>query len=382
MFSLIHKRVILSCYILLSAAVVSAQNNFKLKYTNSSVYSGIEVGSKGIKMSILEVGKNAQSKGTFNILQESSINTDFITFSPATFDATLRGLVNYYNTSLKSYGIPSEQIFTVISSGVMMQAEKDERTKMVYTLIDSFKTRIRDSKRIVEVVDVLQEARLSHLGIVPEKRRYNTFLIDIGSGNSKGGYFPKGNTKDFKLFSLNWGTKSVFNAADKRIEGEKTLSSFNTQLFRVLSGAENSDIIYAVNESGSYAMCDNIAFSGGIAWSLAVLMYPELITNAVVPVSFQEVVKFSEKIYSAYSTLSDKELLAKITDNAVDTAAAGKEIRRVHQVFDQRALMAGTGLLLKVMRQFEGIHDKKQFYLTKNGQVGWVSAYVDQNIEK
>lgn len=382
MFSFIHRRVILSCYILLSVAVVSAQNTFKLKYTNSSVYSGIEVGSKGIKMSILEVGKNAQSKGTFNILQESSVNTDFITFSPATFNATLSGLVNYYNTSLKSYGIPSDQIFTVISSGVMMQAEKEEKTKMVYTLIDSFKTRIRDSKRIVEVVDVLMEARLSHLGIVPEKRRYNTFLIDIGSGNSKGGYFPQGNTKDFKLFQLNWGTKSVFNAADKRIEGEKTLTSFNTQLFRVLSGAENSDIIYAVNESGSYPLCDNIAFSGGIAWSLATLMYPELIANAVVPVTFQEIVKFSEKIYSQYSTLSDKSLLAKITDNSVDTAAAGKEIRRVHQVFDQRALMAGTGLLLKVMRQFEGIHDKKQFYLTKNGQVGWVSAYVDQNIEK
>ena len=59
-----------------------------------------------------------------------------------------------------------------------------------------------------------------------------------------------------------------------------------------------------------------------------------------------------------------------------------KELKRVHQVFDQKALMAGTGLLLKIMRQFESSFAGKQFFLVKNGQVGWVSAYVDQNIEK
>jgi hypothetical protein len=54
-------------------------------------------------------------------------------------------------------------------------------------------------------------------------------------------------------------------------------------------------------------------------------------------------------------------------------------VKRVNQVFDQRSLMAGTGLLLKIMRQFEGIYEKKQFFLVKNGQVGWISAYVDQH---
>jgi hypothetical protein len=32
------------------------------------------------------------------------------------------------------------------------------------------------------------------------------------------------------------------------------------------------------------------------------------------------------------------------------------------------------------MRQFEGVNEKKQFYFVKNGQVGWVSAYVSQAI--
>jgi hypothetical protein len=44
--------------------------------------------------------------------------------------------------------------------------------------------------------------------------------------------------------------------------------------------------------------------------------------------------------------------------------------------------MAGTGLLLKIMRQFEGVYERKQFYLVKSGQVGWISAYVDQHSVK
>jgi len=59
-----------------------------------------------------------------------------------------------------------------------------------------------------------------------------------------------------------------------------------------------------------------------------------------------------------------------------------KELTRVQQVFDQRSLLAGTGLLLKLMRQFESAFESKQFYLVKNGQVGWVSAYVDEQVAK
>ncbi|MEI9909113.1 MAG: hypothetical protein WDO71_05255 [Bacteroidota bacterium] len=52
----------------------------------------------------------------------------------------------------------------------------------------------------------------------------------------------------------------------------------------------------------------------------------------------------------------------------------------MHGVFDQRSLMAGTGLLLKIMRQFKSVYESKGFFLVKNGQVGWVSAYVDQSV--
>jgi hypothetical protein len=376
------KKLILFTTLLFNAVIIFGQGSFKLKYKNSSVYAGIDIGSKGVKMSVLEVGKNAQKTGTFNILQETSVNTDFISFSQPTFQATLDGMENLYNKAVREYNIPASQIYTVISSGVKTQAEKDNKNSWVKELIDSFKLRIQDPSRQVEVIDVLQEARLSHLGIVPDTRRYNTFLIDIGSGNTKGGYFPNGNTRDLKLFQVSWGTKSIANATEKRCEEDKSIVNFNRQLYRVLAGEPNSEIIYAVNVSGAYNMSDNIAVSGGIAWSVATLMYPELIDNPVVPVTYADVVKFSEALVTAHASFSDSAIVNSITDNSLDKVAIGREVKKVNQVFDQRSLLAGTGLLLKIMRQFEGIYERKQFYLVKNGQVGWISAYVDQNIAK
>jgi hypothetical protein len=375
---LVDRRFILFACLCFSINFLSAQTSLKLKYNNSTVYSGIEVGSKGVKMSFVELGKNAQSNGAFNILKDTSVNTDFISFNDQTFSATLNALYSLYTTAQADYKIPVKRIFTAISSGVKMQAEKDEKSEWVKRLIDSFRIKINDPAKEVVVIDVKQEALLSHLGIVPESRRYSTFLIDIGSGNTKGGYFPYGNTKDFYLFQLNWGTKSTSNAAEKRMEDDKSLSSYQKQLTRVLSQAENSDIVYAVNSSGAYPLSDYIAFSGGAAWAAANLMHPELVDNAVVPVTFDEVVKFYEKLYTNFSSCSP-ENLAKVGTDDAEKAAIMKASKTVHGVFDQKSLMGGVGLLMKIMRQFASVYETKQFYLVKNGQVGWISAYVDQS---
>jgi hypothetical protein len=379
----VSRLLALPCFLLIYN-LACAQDSFKPKFESSSVYAGIEVGSKGVKMSLLEVGKEAKATGAFSILKDTSVNTDFISFTPITFQATLEGFSNLFAVALTKYNIPSSKIFTVVSSGVKMQAEKEEKTKWIINLVDSFKLKINEPQRQVEIVDVLQEARLSHLGIVPFAKRFSTFLIDIGSGNTKGGYFPSDdNTKDFKLFQLNWGTKSTANATEKRMdEYDKTLANYNKQLYRVLLGAENSELIYAVNSSGAYNLNDYIAFSGGISWAVATLLQPEQAKSAVVTVSYEDVQQLSDKLFSDYASLSDTAIVNKITDANLDKTAVAKEIKRVHSVFDQRSLMAGTGLLLKIMRQFKSVYESKGFFLVKNGQVGWVSAYVDQSVEK
>lgn len=359
-----------------------AQPSLKLKFSRSIVYAGIEVGSKGVKMSLIEMDKKNKKAGDYSMLKDSSINTDFISFTPATFSSTLHAFLDLYKSATEDYHISPDKIFTVVSSGVKVSAEKENKSGWITRLVDSFKLQINDPARGVEIIDPKEEARLSHLGIIPDSKRYTTFLIDIGSGNTKGGYFPNGNTDDIKLFDLTWGTKSTANATEKRMDEDHSIANYYRQLQRVLANDANTEITYAVNVSGAYNMSDNIAFSGGAAWATATLLFPELIDNPVVPVTYEDVEKFNKKLYTDYTLFSANALLKNIAGNTLDRAAIAKSIKAVNKVFDQRAMLAGSGLLLKIMRQFEGIYEKKQFYLVKNGQVGWISAYVNQSVSE
>ena len=129
----------LCCCFFIGSSQLYSQESFKPKFNNSIIYIGIEVGSKGVKLSVVELGKNAQTRGAFNVLKDSTINTDFISFSEPTFQATLDGLYGFYTLSTRIYKIPSKQVFTVISSGVRIQAEKDNKFNMITSLINEFR---------------------------------------------------------------------------------------------------------------------------------------------------------------------------------------------------------------------------------------------------
>lgn len=384
MMQLSFKRAyLLCCFFIAGLQMAISQTANKPGFKEPKLFAGIEVGSKGVKMSIVEISSNGQHDQSLRVLKDSAVNTDFISFTRPSFLATLKGLTGLYNEALIQYSIPDEKIFTVISSGVQIQAEKSGQLNMLASLSDSFRNAISVPEKVVDIVNVTQEARLSHLGIIPDFKRYNTFLIDIGSGNTKGGFFPNdNNTEQFKLFQLTWGTKSVANAVEKKLEGDLSIDNYRKQLYRVLAGSAADEIIYAVNASDAYNINDNIVFSGGIAWSVATLINPELIENPVIPVTYNEVENFYQRIYEDYSSLSATAISSQMNDPFLDKQLIAKEVARVHKVFEQKSLLAGTGLLLKVMRQFEGIYEKKDFYLVKNGQVGWISAYVKQAVTK
>lgn len=367
----------LSINILFFSLFVQSQNSSIQKYENSNVYAGIEVGSKGVKMSLLELNKVAPGEQEFRILKDTSINTDFISFTQSTYQATLAALNSLYEIATRQNKIPVSNVYTAISSGVNIQAEKASKQDWIKQLVNAFRYINNEPDRKVSLIDADEEARLSHLGIVPESKRYNTFLIDIGSGNTKGGYFPYGNTKEFKLFELSWGTKSTNNAAEKMLSTDNSLENYNSQLSRVLAGAEHDEIIYAVNASGAFPKSDNIAFSGGIAWAVATLIAPELIDNDVVTVTYDEVMEFKNKLIKNPSLFSDYYIVKTLPPNTVEPDKVGKAVKTVNKVFDQRALISGSGLLLKIMRQFDGVVERKKFFLVKNGNVGWISAFVN-----
>jgi hypothetical protein len=335
--------------------------------------AGIEVGSKGVKLTVLE--KNLANENDINVLKDTAINTDFISFTSTSYDATLNAFTFLYNYVIVNWKIPSSDIATVISSGVKAQADKLKKQSHLNTFIDAFRIRINEDNKEVEVVDVLKESIFSHYGIVANDNRHNTFLIDIGSGNTKGGYFKK-NTNDFVMFQIPSGTKSTFNLVEKKLGANIDFVTFNKGINPIVDSLEKSEIIYAVNASGAYPSTTTMAMSGGIVWAVATLLKPEKTESTFLDVTYKEIVKFRENLIKFEKDIPDTNKIMVKGITQFQLSKIRIEVSRVVKVFDTKSLLAGSSLMLKIMRQFEATNASKKFKLIKNGQVGWITGYI------
>ncbi|MBK8951786.1 MAG: hypothetical protein IPM85_05130 [Chitinophagaceae bacterium] len=104
----VSRLLLLAVVVVMPTLFLQSQTGIKPRFSNSRICTGIEVGSKGVKMSVIEMGNNAKSSGAFYILKDTSVNTDFISFTPATFSATLNGFTGLYTRAIKDYMIPAK----------------------------------------------------------------------------------------------------------------------------------------------------------------------------------------------------------------------------------------------------------------------------------
>ena len=335
--------------------------------------AGIEVGSKGVKLSVLE--RSITNNSDFKLLKDSSINSDFISFTSTSFDATLNALTGLYNYARKQWNISPEDIATLISSGVKAQADKLGKNAHVQTFIDAFKIKINEEHRVVDIVSVKRESVLSHYGIIPDAERYTTFLIDIGSGNTKGGYFSL-DSKDFVMFQIPSGTKSATNLTEKNCGNNCDFPAFKNHVDKVIDTIEKNEIAYAVNASGAYPASSTMAISGGIAWAVATLLYPERTADQQIEVTYKDINRFREATIKYYADIPDTNKLFIKGASSERLSKIRMELQKVINVFDIRSLLAGSSLMLRIMRQFEPVNGNKKFTLIKNGQVGWITGYI------
>jgi hypothetical protein len=359
--------------LLLLAGNVMSQSVLVQPVLKGKKIAGIEVGSKGVKLTVLE--KSLTGNNDFRLLKDSAINSDFISFTATSYEATLAALNGLYAYAKGQWGISPEDIATVISSGVKAQADKLNKNNHLLTFIEAFRIKISEEGRTVEVVSVLKESTLSHYGIIPDADRYNTFLIDIGSGNTKGGYFST-ITKDFVMFQIPSGTKSTTNITEKNCGANCDFPAFKNFVGSVVDSIEKKEIIYAVNASGAYPASNSMAISGGIAWAVATLLYPEKTDVQQVEVTYKDVNRFREGLIKYYADIPDTNKLVIKGMKPAELSKIRRELQKVITVFDTKSLLAGSTLLLRIMRQFEAVNSSKKFKLIKNGQVGWITGYI------
>lgn len=164
-------------------------------FAQSSRYAGIEIGSKGIKISVIDV--NNIKKGDYDILGYWTENVGIakgiaIDGNLAVEDMDRAGIVALDNLQRikNKYGVPDENIYVVASSGVALANNKQ-------ALIDKIKT---TTTKDLDFITAEAEGKMLLKGSIPSTDYQDAIVLDIGGGNTKGGYVDVLNDNKFEFF--------------------------------------------------------------------------------------------------------------------------------------------------------------------------------------
>ena len=338
------------------------------------LYAGVEIGAKGIKMTVIDVKLSKDREYDYTLKADTAINTDAASLSYQSEKETQDAIEKLYNLIKYKYEVPAKRVYIVISSGLKQELDR-------YNKVDYFANIIRpknlDTAVKINYITATQEAELSFLGIVPQKNRFNTNQLDVGSGNTKGGYFN--DKKVFIPITFPLGTKSFQRLIESRTTGDINIYARTAeQLWKDSLGRV---MVYEFANKKDFKYRDIVYLSGGIVWAIASIMHPESsIRNNYTEISSRDISEFRRLIYSSYEKVTQPDIT--LISNAEDARASMKNINRVLKTYDQKALLAGAIWLDELVQQVNTINPDKKFIYPRYAYVGWISGYIINKVTR
>lgn len=337
------------------------------------LYAGVEIGAKGIKMSVIEVKLSKDREYDYILKADTAINTDAASLSYQSEKETSDAITVLYDIIKTRYQVPSERTHIVISSGLKQELDK-------YNKVEYFAHIIRpkelDPKIRIQFITPAQESELSFMGIVPQKHRYDTDQLDIGSGNTKGGYFNA--RKHFVPVTFPLGTKSFQRMIE--VTAKDDLDDFLKTAEQLLRDSLARMMVYEFANKKDFKSRDIVYLSGGIVWAVASFMHPQKINSNYVEISSGDIAEFRKLIFSSYEKVTQPDITR--ISNIEDARASLRNINRVMKTYDQKALLAGAIWLDELIQQVNTINPSKKFIYHKYAYVGWISGYIIDKIKK
>jgi tetratricopeptide (TPR) repeat protein len=332
-------------------------------------YAGIEIGARGVKYSVLKIVRKG-GQLAFASVQDGSQNTDIINFTPDAIQQTCDA-VNTFIKTVSQYngGIPNDNIFVAISSGVKQEADRvpGREDQLKQALLKAVPT----YNKPINFLSACQEGELTIKGVVPSAFVYSSSLVDIGSGNTKGGYKVRGE-KDARCLSIPWGTATFA----RKIAGRENINEYAAKFFQDSIQALISN---AIDNSG-FTNRQIAYYSGGIFWAMCNYLHPEKIGDNFTEFNSGDVELFLNEALSNYDVLINPDL-TRITDPAA-LAEAKKQVANSQKTFNRENIIAGGYLLKGIIDEMQRVGTRnKHFYFSRYGYVGWISGYVAIQID-
>lgn len=336
--------------------------NFTNAQLNKNLYAGIEIGSKGIKVSVLDVDNI--KKGDYEIIKFWTENVGIakgISIDGNLGEEEIQKALNVVkvnlNTIYTEFKVPSENVYLIGSSGVAMAKNYQE-------LISRVKT---ETGKELSFIDANQEGKMLMKGLIPPNNYKNSLVLDIGGGNTKGGYVDVSDKDEFVFFpvSLNYGSITLTEIVNKKTKTEG-IDEYNEKSFDFLPQLRLQT--KAMFDSKPKSLKKNsIYLSGGAVWAFYTLSMGMAKDNFC-EFKLDDVLNYDVVVKNNFARF--KEM-----------AKTDKEVEKVLNTYSQKHLISGSNLLITLLENIPDINSKK-IYFSKEGQIAWLVSYISDRSKK
>jgi len=367
----------------LSAFTVTAKTIAVAK--NDKLHGGIEIGSKGVKATALHFTRKGNGYDV-KILYSETINTTIMKvkdnkFTPEAIAETVEAVKKIFTRLQQEHQISPEHIYIVGSSGLRSDNKQE--------LVSEVK---KATGKAMSFLSVEMEVQLSIAGTIPQQRdddkpgneRHAAMLIDIGSGNTKGGYQQAISAPvtgvpvdEFVTMGIPYGTVTFTNEATRYRKAEGDLREFALDAMLLSPKTLNEQLGREIAKKPGLMVRERLYLTGGIVWAMATLLYPEN-RRAFVPLTAEDINRFHYQARSDVNSLLNPDL-SFITDQA-RRMTAQKEIDSVKAAFTPKNIIAGAEILSAVSTEFK--LQNKKIWFARFGHLSWILSYVRGQAEK
>nr|WP_293833983.1 tetratricopeptide repeat protein [uncultured Arsenicibacter sp.] len=335
------------------------------------LYGGIDIGAKGVKLSVVALKFSPDGHALFRVVKSETRNTTPIECTPAVFAETAKAVHIYLDSLMTRRKLTKNRIFVVGSSGLQTALVKNNKqADLEKALHDELGSAWPTA---IPFIDAAGEAELTVRGTIPRREWLTTSTIDIGSGNTKGGYFTTDNTFDYIDFP---GTVSMLK---KIQEGGKPVDQSAQQVY---TDELQSVVKREMGRKAGFQNRQRVYMMGGIVYALVTYLHPREINTQLVKFTYKDAVKLQEMAIQNYDALTNPDLSGLDNEEAMRKAQA--DIKTVREkVFKRDEIIAGATMLRGVLEECRRSRpEAKEFIFPRGGVIGWISGYIIQSIEK
>ncbi len=338
-------------------------------------YGGVEIGAKGIKAAAVEVDSSG-SAPTLKVLEldKKTVEVTISQLKEKNFKdeliADVAAVVEKFMQALsQKLQVPEANIRIVASSGMPF-------ANNIADLVSAVREK---TGKEVGLIDATEEALLTTIALVPKDQWTRTIVIDIGSGNTKGGEFldASGKREAFAAYNVPFGVVTLGKAIDDKAtatgngKGEVGLEVSREMVGKPLQKA------FEKNTSKSKE-AKKALLAGGAVWAMVTILKPETALDPFPQVTAGEIKSYLALITKTGGQYPEVDF-ARVTDPKAREAAEA-DYNRIRgdggktPVFKPEDLLSGAFVLNQVSDALG--FATRSVYFDRKAVTAWITAKI------